>query len=341
VFVAQQASVQRAFWVVLGTLSVLRSNALGTASTILSAIAGTAAGIVIGVGLVLAIGTHEAALWAALPFAVLLAAYAPRAISFAAGQAGFTVVLVILFNIIQPTGWKVGLVRVEDVAIGFAISLVVGLLFWPRGAGSLVRAGLADTFTRAADYVAAAARALAEGRGSPGGAVAPARRAARGAAARLDDAFRQVLAERRVESLDIRSVGALVAGATRLRLTAYSLLTIGGDGNGPAPSERHAGALDREADAVRSWYAALGDAVARSAAPPPPHRTDADAGTSALRCLRDAIADGDEPRIQAALALVLASQHLANLERLEPDLAHHAADLMGGPVRTRDPSDAP
>jgi hypothetical protein len=39
--------------------------------------------------------------------------------------------------------------------------------------------------------------------------------------------------------------------------------------------------------------------------------------------------------------LVLASQHLANLERLEPDLAHHAADLVGEPVRPQDPSDAP
>jgi uncharacterized membrane protein YccC len=341
VFVAQQASVQRAFWVVLGTLSVLRSNALGTASTILSAIAGTAAGIVIGVGLVLAIGTHESALWAVLPFAVLLAAYAPRAISFAAGQAGFTVVLVILFNIIQPTGWKVGLVRVEDVAIGFAISLVVGLLFWPRGAGSLVRAGLADAFARAADYVAAAVGALAQGRGSPAGTVAPARRAARGAAARLDDAFRQVLAERRVESLDIRSVGALVAGATRVRLTAYSLLTIAGEGGGSPQREGHAGALDREADALRSWYAGLGDAVAHSVAPPPPHRPGADAGTSVLRRLREAIADGEEAQIRAALALVLASRHLANLERLEPDLARHAADLAGEPVRPRDPSAAP
>jgi len=75
--------------------------------------------------LVIAIGTHEAVLWAVLPVAVLVAAYAPRGISFAAGQAGFTVVLFVLFNLIQPVGWSVGLVRVEDVAIGFAISLGV------------------------------------------------------------------------------------------------------------------------------------------------------------------------------------------------------------------------
>ena len=126
VFIAQRTGLQHGFWVVLGTLSVLRSNALGTGWSIVSALAGTAVGIVVGALLVIGIGTHEAVLWGVLPVALLLAAYAPRAISFAAGQAGFTVVLFILFNIIQPVGWRVGVVRVEDVAIGFAISLGVG-----------------------------------------------------------------------------------------------------------------------------------------------------------------------------------------------------------------------
>ncbi len=135
VIIAQQSSLQHSFWIVLGTLSVLRSNALGTESSVTSAVRGTAVGLVVGVGLVLAVGTNEAVLWALLPPAVLLAAYAPQAISFAAGQAGFTITLLILFNLIQPTGWTVGLVRLEDVTVGFAVSLIVGALFWPRGAG--------------------------------------------------------------------------------------------------------------------------------------------------------------------------------------------------------------
>src|SRR5204862_2234906 len=80
VYVAQRAGLQHGFWVVLGTLSVLRSNALGTGWSILSALPGTAAGIVLGALLVIAIGTHEAVLWGVLPIAVLFAAYAPRAI---------------------------------------------------------------------------------------------------------------------------------------------------------------------------------------------------------------------------------------------------------------------
>src|SRR5207302_4589203 len=124
---------------------------------------------VVGAGLVIAIGTHELVLWAVLPVAVLLAAYAPRAISFAAGQAGFTVVLFVLFNLIQPSGWEVGLVRIEDVAIGFAISLGVGLLFWPRGATTLIRENLAAAYARSADYLAATARLVA----APGDRTTP------------------------------------------------------------------------------------------------------------------------------------------------------------------------
>ncbi len=166
VYIAQRTGLQHGFWVVLGTLSVLRSNALGTGWSVLSALAGTAAGIVVGAVIVIVIGTHEAVLWGVLPIAVLLAAYAPRAISFAAGQAAFTVVLFVLFNLIQPVGWRVGLVRVEDVAIGFAISLWVGLLFWPRGARALLRQDLAAAYGRCADYVVATARQLIEG-GTP------------------------------------------------------------------------------------------------------------------------------------------------------------------------------
>ena len=49
--------------------------------------------------------------------------------------------LVILYNIMQPVGWQIGLVRIEDIAIGCAVSLLVGLLFWPRGAGAGARQG--------------------------------------------------------------------------------------------------------------------------------------------------------------------------------------------------------
>jgi uncharacterized membrane protein YccC len=171
---------------------------------------------------VIGIGTHEAVLWGALPVSILLAAYAPRAISFAAGQARFTVVLFVLFNIIQPVGWRVGLIRVEDIAIGFAISLGVGLLFWPRGADALLREDLAAAYARAADYVVAIARQLIEGGDSDAAA-----RAADAAIHRLDDAFRQYLAERSATEVNVEDVAALVGGAARVRRAAQSLASLG------------------------------------------------------------------------------------------------------------------
>ena len=43
-------------------------------------------------------------LWALLPVVVLIAGLAPAAISFAAGQAAFTLTLLILFNLLAPAG---------------------------------------------------------------------------------------------------------------------------------------------------------------------------------------------------------------------------------------------
>ena len=148
VYIAQRTGLQHGFWVVLGTLSVLRSNALGTGWSIVSALAGTAVGIV----------HRRCCSWSASartrrccgacsrsPCCSRLRAARDLVRRRAGGLHG---VLFILFNLIQPVGWRVGLVRVEDVAIGFAISLGVGLLFWPRGAAALLRRTLATAYAR-------------------------------------------------------------------------------------------------------------------------------------------------------------------------------------------------
>jgi uncharacterized membrane protein YccC len=321
VYIAQRTGLQHGFWVVLGTLSVLRSNALATGWSILSALAGTAVGIVLGALLVIAIGTHEAVLWGVLPFALLLAAYAPRAISFAAGQAGFTVVLFVLFNIIQPVGWRVGLIRVEDVAIGFAISLGVGLLFWPRGADAILREDLATAYARGADYVVATARQLIQGESHEAGRAA---RAADAALHRLDDAFRQYLAERSATAFNVEDVAALVGGASRVRRAAQSLAALGRMADGKTRLERCGENLDRELHALQSWYVTLGYALVNGRPVPPPHIRDADGASRLLACVRDAARGRDKETVKAALVLLWASQHLDNLWRLEAHLGERA-----------------
>jgi uncharacterized membrane protein YccC len=322
VYVAQRTGLQHSFWVVLGTLSVLRSNALGTGSSILNALMGTAAGLIVGAALITGIGTHEAVLWAVLPFAILLAAYAPRAVSFAAGQAGFTVVLFILFNIIQPVGWRVGLIRIEDVAIGFAISLVVGLLFWPRGAGALLRNGLATAYSRAADYVVAAARQVID-RSGPDSAQQAAR-AADGALHQLDDAFRQYLGERSATPLNVESIAALVGGAARVRRAAQSLASLAHMPGAESGRDRCGDNLDGETQAIHAWYVSLGYALVNESPVPGPHIRDLEGRNRLLACVRDAADSSDAASVHRALVLLWTSQHLDNLWRLEEHLGERA-----------------
>jgi uncharacterized membrane protein YccC len=219
VAVADVSGVQHAFWVVLGTLSVLRTNASSTGSTALRALGGTTVGFVVGAVLMVGIGTSPAALWTALPIAVAVAAYAPGALPFAFGQAAFTIVIVVLFNLLAPVGWTVGLLRIEDVAIGCAVSLVIGVLFWPRGAASVVGDDLADAFRRGAAYLTQAVDwALGTRHDPPDTGTA-----AVTAGIRLDEALRAFLAEQGAKKLSKQDLWMLVMATMRLRLTAYSL----------------------------------------------------------------------------------------------------------------------
>jgi uncharacterized membrane protein YccC len=219
VLVADLSSVQHGFWVVLGTLSVLRTNAASTESTALRALGGTVLGFVLGALLLLGIGTSTPALWAALPVAIAVAAYAPGALPFTVGQAAFTVVVLVLFNLLAPAGWRVGLLRIEDVAIGCLVSLAVGLLFWPRGAASVVGDDLADAFRSGAAYLTQAVDWALGTRYEPPD-TGP---AAVTAGIRLDEALRGFLAEQGAKRVSKEDLWMLVMASMRLRLTAYSL----------------------------------------------------------------------------------------------------------------------
>jgi uncharacterized membrane protein YccC len=273
VAVADLSTVQHGFWVVLGTLSVLKTSASTTGATALRALGGTVIGFALGALLLEGIGTSQTALWVALPIAILITAYAPGTTPFLVGQAAFTVTIVVLFNLLVPAGWKVGLLRVEDIAIGCGVSLVVGVLFWPRGASSVVAEDLADAFRRGADYLTQAVEwALSEVM-LPPAAAAP----AIGASLRLDDAVRGLLAEQGSKRLSKEDLWTLVMATTRLRLTAQSLAGLRQADTVPgappdtaclplAGSEEYAGApacvaLRSEATGLAGFYGQVADEV--------------------------------------------------------------------------------
>jgi uncharacterized membrane protein YccC len=143
-------AVSHAFWAVLGTLSALRGNASATGRTALEALAGTAVGVLIAMPFVGATGGEPWLLWIVLPILVFLAAYTPAAVHFVVGQAAFSILVVVLFNILAPADWTIGLVRLEDAALGVAVSALVGLMLWPRGARGQLRSALAALYAAGA-----------------------------------------------------------------------------------------------------------------------------------------------------------------------------------------------
>lgn len=261
VAVAKLTDVQHAFWVVLGTLSVLRTSAAATGATATRALAGTIAGFAVGGALLVGIGTSPAALWIAFPIAVLVAAYTPGTAPFTIGQAAFTITIVVLYNLLVPAGWQVGLLRVEDVAIGTGVSVIVGFMFWPRGVSGVVGDNLADAFRRGAEYLTdATGWALGDRANRPDRAVA-----AMSAGTRLDDAVRGYITEQGSKRLAKSDLWALVMASTRLRLTAHSMASLPGT---PGPYE-HDGrlheALGRQLAGLSGFYGQLAAQVGRPA----------------------------------------------------------------------------
>lgn len=318
VLLAKLTGVEHSFWVVLGTLSVLRSNALSTGQTVLRGVLGTVAGVVLGAAALFVIGDNPIVLWIVLPLAILIAGIAPAAISFAAGQAAFTVVLVLLFNIIAPTGWTVGLIRIEDILLGGAVSLVVGLLFWPRGAAASLRKALAAAYVDGVAYL----RAVVDHGLGPahGGAAVDARAPSLRAAAasrRLDDAFRTYLAERGTKRRPLAEVSASVTGVAGVRLASDAILELWRDREADGDASAARQALDASLRLLDDWYRGL--AARLVAGDPLPDPAPADPAGAEL--LADAVLedlDGDAGTASAtAVRIVWTADYLEVVRRLE------------------------
>jgi uncharacterized membrane protein YccC len=285
VAVADTTSVQHGFWVVLGTLSVLRTNASATGATALRALVGTVLGFAVGAALLSAIGTSDPALWAALPVAVLVASYSPGVAPFMVGQAAFTVTVVVLFNLLVPAGWKVGALRVEDVAIGCLVSVLVGVVVWPRGVAPLVADDLADAYRAGAAYFGEAVAWVCGHRGEPPTSGSAAFAAGR----RLDEALRAFLAEQGTKHIKREELWRLIGGTLRLRLTAHAVAGLPRS-CAQADGGRMAAILDRTEGLV-AWYERLAlhlDSPERVIAPLSTPNLDGDAEPGGARS-RDAI----------------------------------------------------
>ena len=155
--------VQNGLWVALGALAVLRSSAATTRTNVVRALIGTAIGFSIGSAVIAVVGVDPVTLWILLPLATFGSTYVLKVGSFTASQAMFTMQVLIVFNMMRPTGWQVGLVRVEDVVLGALVGLAVSLLLWPGGAQAAVQRTIDDAVLACSWYLDAAVTRVTRG----------------------------------------------------------------------------------------------------------------------------------------------------------------------------------
>jgi hypothetical protein len=334
VLLANLTSVQHSFWVLLGTLSVLRSNALNTGQNAMRAILGTVVGSIMGAALLQVIGHHGNFLWLLLPIAILIAGIAPAAISFAAGQAAFTVTLVILFNVGQNPDWHIVLLRIQDIGLGCAVSVVVALFFWPRGAAAAVDKALANAYVHSSTYLSDAVDyALAHCDADPTGPVptlpAAQSRDAAAAARRLDDAFRTYLAERGAKPMSLADSTTLVTGVVGLRLAADSVISLWLDCGPTRPTadqtEAHRAILGAVRD-VADWYLNLADSLEKHSPIPAPVPLAPEAAARLVESVRTDLVAPDGQATATAVRMIWTGDHIDVARRLQPSLAAAAQD---------------
>jgi uncharacterized membrane protein YccC len=305
--------VQHGFWVVLGAMSVLRSSALTTGTKLLRAVTGTTIGFVIGALLITILGVDPPVLWLLLPVLVFASAYVQQVASFTAAQAAFTMMVLVTFNLIVPTGWRVGLVRVEDVVVGALAGLVVSVMLWPRGAAAAVNAAIdsaRETFSR---YLRAGVRRVTRGASEAvDDELTEFGHDGLAAWRTLDDAVRQYLSE----SGGATDSRAPIVHASNRVVRMRSVADLIADIKWPPPLTAYPRAkqiLEAHADAVCARLAGHDDRTW------PPISDDL---VPALR----AESTGDEAAVAAALPLVTVAANLGELELVYP-----AAALSRGP----------
>ena len=222
--VAKSIAIGHGFWVVLATLGVLRSNVVTTGSTIVNALAGTLVGFALAALAMWMLAPHPLFMWLSLPFVVFAASYAQHAISFGAGQALFALLVVELFNLAEPEGLRTGVIRLEAVAIGAAVALVVSVIMWPKGAAAALREAIAEHVRAARLLVDAAFAVLLGLRDSA--AVEAAREDVLDVRRRADEAMAAYMGERGAKHVTPEAWGTLGRTPILMRLAADAVIAL-------------------------------------------------------------------------------------------------------------------
>jgi uncharacterized membrane protein YccC len=197
--IAGAFELEHGFWVVFATLGVMRTSAPRTGATALEAVLGTALGFAAVLPLLVGV-ENDALVYAIILPVVILVGIGIAPFGVIAAQAGFTAIVAILFNLVTPIGWEIGVIRLLDVAVGASVGLVIGLAVWPGGASKQLGNAVADALEHGGIYAAEALRVLL-GKGSASG-LAALRRQSQEASRRAADVLTFHLAEGPVPNED-------------------------------------------------------------------------------------------------------------------------------------------
>lgn len=171
--------------------------------------------------------------------------------------------VMVLFNLIVPIGWQLGIVRLEDVLLGCLVSVVVGALFWPKGTRKLIRGSLA-AIDSASRLQAKRAHAAADGLGIDSGDAERRHRGQDGSAGRRDrGGYRRIRtgeAELRNPDLAGRSLRGSGVDAVG-QLMSTPVLRAG-------PADRRQ-AIHTQINEMRGWYERFSKAIEDEVIPPP------------------------------------------------------------------------
>ena len=142
-------------WVLLATLTLMRTSLIATGAALLPAFAGTLVGAALAAGLLTLIGGHATLYAVLLPLVMVLTFAGASALGPFYGQVGFSVVIAMLFAQLAPATWELAGYRLLDVVAGGLIGTAIGAAVWPRGgtgeirriAEAALRAGADDVVT--------------------------------------------------------------------------------------------------------------------------------------------------------------------------------------------------
>jgi uncharacterized membrane protein YccC len=148
--VAGALDLAHGFWVLLATLTLMRTSAVDTRMTLRPALTGTAWGAAATAALLVVVGERPVFYAAALPPVMLVAFTVGPMLGLAWAQGTFTVVVALVFTQLAPVGWQLAEARLVNVATGAAIGILAGLCAWPRGGGQDLRRRTAELLTDSA-----------------------------------------------------------------------------------------------------------------------------------------------------------------------------------------------